>query len=180
MNSRERKYGAVMDLLRRSKPVMKDQETFPEKVMLEIKNGKPSADIFDMINDYLFGWVYIGWVRRSLIAISFAILLVFVYQQSVILRRINDIDHQGILPSTQLVPELNDRLDMKLLYQHAKYTLPVKERALTERQVDELIESFNELQIKYMDILKVIKEDPELKNYIEKKLSRNDRKKLNL
>jgi hypothetical protein len=180
MNSGERKYGEVMDLLRKSKPVMNDQATFTEKVLQEIKRGKPSVNIPALLNDYLFGWAYIGWVRRSLVAVSFAILLVFIYQQSVILRRINAIDRQVIFTRSQLVPGINDRVDTRLLFQRAKYNLPVNKGTLTGKQVDELIESFNELQGKYMDILRLIKEDPELKDYIEKKLDQNGRKKLNL
>ena len=44
----------------------------------------------------------------------------------------------------------------------------------------ELLESVNELQIKYKDLENLIEEDPELKKLIEKKLIENNRTKINL
>jgi hypothetical protein len=114
MDSEREKYNKVVEILKRSKPILKDQEAFSEKIIHEVKRTKQSPDLFDLISDYLFGWVYIGWVRRSLVAVSFVILIVFIYQQSVILNRINAIDRQAIFTSSQLVPGLNDRIDTKL------------------------------------------------------------------
>jgi len=44
----------------------------------------------------------------------------------------------------------------------------------------ELLESVNELQIKYKDFENLIEEDPELKKLIEKKLIENNSTKINL
>jgi len=44
----------------------------------------------------------------------------------------------------------------------------------------ELLESVNELQIKYKDLENLIEEDPELKKLIEKKLIENNSTKINL
>jgi hypothetical protein len=180
MNSDSVKYNKVVEMLRRSKPVIKDQEAFYEKILHELRREKHNRVLFDRISDLLFGWVYIGWVRRSLITVSFAILLVFIYQQSVILHRINAIDRQTVFTSSQLMPELNDRIDTRLLYKRIGFIYPAGRGKLSEKQVDDLIKSFNELQVKYKDILKLIEEDPDLKGYIEKKLDHKDRGKLKL
>jgi len=44
----------------------------------------------------------------------------------------------------------------------------------------ELLESVNELQVKYKDLEKLIEEDPELKKMIERKMKENNRTKINL
>ena len=44
----------------------------------------------------------------------------------------------------------------------------------------ELLESVNELQVKYKDLEKLIEEDPELKKMIERKMEENNRTKINL
>ena len=44
----------------------------------------------------------------------------------------------------------------------------------------ELLESVNELQIKYKELENIIEGDPELKKLIEKKLIENNRTKINL
>jgi hypothetical protein len=46
--------------------------------------------------------------------------------------------------------------------------------------VKELLESIDELQIKYKDLENLIEEDPELKKYIEKKLIENNHSKIRL
>ena len=46
--------------------------------------------------------------------------------------------------------------------------------------MNELLESVNELQIKYKDLEKLIEEDPELKKLIEEKLIENNRTKIKL
>jgi hypothetical protein len=107
-------------------------------------------------------------------------MLIFVYQQAVILKRINSIDRQAIFSVSQLLPDNPERADSRFLYKKTDYNIPISTGTLTGRQVDELINSFIELKEKYKDILKIIEEDPILKNYIEKKLSQKDRKKLNL
>ena len=180
MDSEKEKYDKVVEILRRSKPIISDQEALSERILHKLRKEKHDPVLIDRISALLFGWVYIGWVRRSLIAVSFAILLVFIFQQSVILRRINAIDRQAIFTSSQLMPDESDRLDSKTLYKRAGFILPAKRGALSDREVGQLIKSFNELQIKYKDILKIIDEDPDLKNYIEQKLNQKDREKLKL
>jgi hypothetical protein len=57
---------------------------------------------------------------------------------------------------------------------------PSKNITISERQMKELIESVNELQLKYKDLENLIEEDPELKKMIEKKLIENNRTNNNL
>jgi hypothetical protein len=44
----------------------------------------------------------------------------------------------------------------------------------------ELLDSVNDLKIKYKDLMNLIEEDPELKKYIENKLIENNRSKIKL
>ena len=55
------------------------------------KAGKRNRSLADLI-DFLFGWIYIGWVRRSLITASVFLVAVFVFPaDSIIMRQINDL-----------------------------------------------------------------------------------------
>jgi hypothetical protein len=51
---------------------------------------------------------------------------------------------------------------------------------ISRQQLDELIESVNELQDKYRDLINIINSDPELREYIEKKLNKKEISKFNL
>ena len=45
----------------------------------------PSFSFYDL----LFGWTNIVWIRRSLITVSVMLVVLFVYQQSMIVRQLN-------------------------------------------------------------------------------------------
>ena len=57
---------------------------------------------------------------------------------------------------------------------------PSKSITISEKQLEQLLDSVNELQIHYKDLLNLIEEDPELKKMIEKKLNENNLTKIKL
>jgi hypothetical protein len=67
-----------------------------------------------------------------------------------------------------------------MVYRNSGMRFPSKNITISERQMKELIESVNELQLKYKDLENLIEEDPELKKMIEKKLIENNRTNNNL
>jgi len=171
MEEMERKTEEVMNFLKRSRPELKHREILTEKIMREVKYAKRAPGFPSALWDYLFGWAYIGWVRRSLITVSVVVLLIFVYQQSVIIRRINAIDRQ-IVPSAGLEGRMvSGKTEGRSIIRRLENMLPVDNKKLNEKEIDDLIESVNSLQLKYRDLLKIIDEDPELRKYLEKKLN---------
>ncbi len=180
MNTEDERYKEVVDLLRRSRPELTKREFLRGKIMQKIGKGNRRASLPEIILEYFFGWIYISWVRRCLIASSFAILVVFVVQQSLIIRRMSRFERQTMYVPNRSAAEISDNIYKKVILRSTAYTFPADPGKISEKQVDELIESFNTLQINYMDILKILKEDPVLKEYIEKKLDPKERKKLNL
>ena len=83
------KYNKVLYILRKSKPVLSSADDIEREVIKKVSGVHQSEIILSDIVDILFGWVYIGWVRRSLIAASFVLVAVFIYQQGVFLKQIN-------------------------------------------------------------------------------------------
>ena len=89
MKSESEKYDKIINLLRKSKPEIDSIEDIEKEVIKRIaRRSRSVVDLSELI-DFLFSWVYIGWVRRSLIAASIALVMIFVYQQGVILKRID-------------------------------------------------------------------------------------------
>jgi hypothetical protein len=129
--------------------------------------------------DFLFSWVYIGWVRRSLIAASVALVAIFVYQQGVILKRIDFLSRQTIVIGKENISDQTDQVEKILMnYKNEVRKLPLRTVTISEKQMNELIESVNELQLKYKDLEKLIEDDPEIKKLIEKKLNEINRTKI--
>jgi len=181
MEPENEKYRRVLNILRNSKPELGSTYNIENEVFKRISKVKqPKINLSDLI-DFLFGWVYIGWVRRSLITASILLVLVFVYQQSVILKRIDALGRQTVVNERANIPESADEIEKLLMvYRYSGRRFPSKTITISERQINELIKSINELQVKYKDLENLLKGDPELKELIEKKLIENNSTKTSL
>jgi hypothetical protein len=117
----------------------------------------------------------------TLITASIALVLVFVFQQGVILKRIEILSKQTIVPVRENLTTPSDEIEkLMVTYKNSGRRFPSRTVTISEKQMRELIKSVNELQIKYKDLESLIEEDPELKKLIEKKLVENNRTKINL
>jgi hypothetical protein len=172
MSQEENKYEQILKILRKSGPTLADPESLTEKILDRLRREKSTLTITDKIKEYFFGWVYIGWARRALITASILIILIFAYQQTLILSRISSLERKEILTENADLTDIDNSLKGKLfLYKITGRKIPVKNITLSEKQAEQIIDSFNELQSKYSDLVKLIEEDPELKEYIENKLA---------
>lgn len=181
MEPESEKYNKVLNLLRKSKPVLVSTEDIEKEVISRIsKAQKPKLSLSDII-DFMFGWVYIGWVRRSLLTASLVLVLVFVWQQSIILKQINFLSRQIIVTEGVTVNSPSQQVGkLLILYKRSSTGFPSRNITISEKQLNQLLESVNELKVQYKDLLNLIEENPELKKYIEDKLGENNRIKTNL
>jgi len=181
MKQENEKFNKVLNLLRNSKPVLDSTEDIEIEVIKRIKeNDRPGFNLLNAI-DFLFGWVYIGWVRRTLITASLALVLVFVFQQGVILKRIEILSKQTIVPVMENVTTPTAEIEKLLVtYKNSGRRFPSKTITISEREMKELLESVKELQLKYKDLEDIIEGDPDIKRLIEKKLNENNHAKINL
>jgi len=181
MAKESEKYDKVINLLRKSKPVLDSTEDIEREVINRLSRAKPSGLSLADVIDFLFGWVNIKWIRWSLITASIVLVLFFVYQQSVILKQIEILsNHTTIIEEEPLSRSSYEIGKMVMMYKLSGRKIPAQCITISEKQMEQLLESVNELQVKYRDLLNLIKEDPELKKYIEEKLNENNRIKIKL
>jgi hypothetical protein len=178
MEQGSRKYKEIVEILRNSKPQLNSTADIEFEVMKRVsKVGKPLLNLSDVI-DFIFGWVYIGWVRRSFITASLAVVMIFVWQQGVILKRIDLLSRQVIISTDGSF--LNSSAEVEkgmMMYKLAGRRISSQNQVFSERQINELLDSVRKLQAKYKDLLNMINEDPELKKLIEKKILEDNRLK---
>jgi len=181
MKEESEKYKKVLNILRESRPELYSTEDIEREVIKRISKVNHSGLNLSEMIDFLFGWVYISWVRRSLISASIVLVLIFVYQQGVILKRIDFISRQTVVVDKENVRTPADEIEKLLMvYKISGRRFPSKTITISEKQMKELLESVNELQVKYKDLENLINEDPELKKLIEQKLEENKHTKINL
>ena len=168
MNLDKEKYNKVINLLKISKPRLESAGEIEDEVIRRITCVHPIVSSITRIFDFLFSWVYIGWVRRSLIAAAVALIVIFIYQQGVILKRIDFLSRQTIVIGTENILDQTDQVEKILMnYKNEAGRFPLKTITISEKQMKELIESVNELQLKYKDLKKLIEDDPEIRRLIE-------------
>jgi hypothetical protein len=181
MAEEESKYMSLLNILRKSTPELTGIGDIEGKVLNAIQQtGKKKREKFNLF-DYFFGWVYIRWVRVSLVTVSVFFIGLFIYQQSLILRRISILENQTIISGSQFVRSpysgLEDKLILKRLSVRKMNSGSI---TITEKQLEKFADSYNELESKYKDLIKIIEDDPEMKRLLEEKLKETNKKKFNL
>ncbi|MCX6301465.1 MAG: hypothetical protein NTW82_04720, partial [Bacteroidia bacterium] len=116
----------------------------------------------------------------GLVAASILLIVAFAYQQVVILKRVNNLNQQAIFIESQMITGSQDYSYTDLLYRMAGRKLPSGNNTVSEKQMKQILKSYNELEEKYKDLIKLIEENPELKVYVEEKLMESNKKKIKL
>jgi hypothetical protein len=180
MEKESEKYRKVIEILKQSKPVLNSPGEIEDEVMRRIRQSKqPKTGLSDIV-DFLFGWVYIGWVRNSLVAASVFLVAFFIWQQSVILKRVDYLSKQTIISSETLSDHSDEIEKGIMLFKLSGRSFPSRTITISEKQMDQLLDSVNALQVKYKDLINLINDDPELKNSIERKLKEHNQQKSKL
>jgi hypothetical protein len=181
MRPESEKYKKVVEILKRSDPILDSTEDLEREVIKRISRENKKDLYYSEIIDFLFGWVYIGWVRKSLITASVMLVMFFVWQQGIILKQISFLNRQTIVSEggATYTPAVNIEKGI-LLYKFTGRRFLSKSITIPKKQMDQLLESVNELQENYKDLIKMIEDDPELKRMIEKKMIENNRTKIKL
>jgi hypothetical protein len=172
MEAEDKKYEKIVRLLKNSKPVLSDPEIVAEHVFSRLQKEETKVGLIDLIFYYLFGWTSIGWIRRSLVAVTVVIAVFFGYQQTIILRRIRDLSGQRIENGSLIMTGLKDDYAGKLqIFKYSGGKFLDAKANVSKKDVDDMIRSLNKLQVKYKDIINLIGDDPVLKKYIEEKMN---------
>jgi len=172
MEQVNQKYDKIMGILKRTKPVLGSTNEIEEKVLHRIlEKQETDGDLPDLIN-FLFGWTYIKWVRRSLVTASVFIVIVFAFQQSMIMKQLNILSRQIDSYERDASGVTSKYMNRKMLMlRYSGRRFPVINKINSDKQVEELLRSIDQLKKDYKDLHNMIEEDPELKKLIEKKLS---------
>jgi parvulin-like peptidyl-prolyl isomerase len=172
MTAENDRYKKIMEILRKSRPDLLEPEEIEDKVIKRIQHENHRTGRVSDFIESLFGWVYIGWVRRSLIGAAIVLVGVFIYQQAFILKQVNNISKQVVSIGNESASVSSSEFDKKLtLYKISARLSPGREIKISENQLEELLDSYKSLQVKYKDLMRIIEENPELKQYIENKLN---------
>jgi len=181
METESEKYRKIIKLLRESTPELRSTDIVEREVMRMIAEKKRGRISADSVINFLFGWVYIGWIRRSLIAASVILVAVFILQQSIILRQLNFLNDRIMVSEIENV-KYQPRMDEKKLLMMGRGGggFSDSEVKIPGEKIEQLLDSYSRLQSDYGELVKLINEDPELKRLIEEKSAQKKLNKIKL
>jgi len=171
MKKEDLKYEQLIDILRKSKPEFKDEEVINDRILRQIQLNKQKPEFKDMLIEFFFGWVYVGWVRKSMVTAALLVISIFIYQQSLILKRFEQLPKQE-MPATEFnMSSLKSEVETRILqYQLSNKDISEKQRLLTEKEIDNFIKSLKKIKHKNKELLELVENDPLLKEYLEMKM----------
>ncbi len=181
MKSVNDKYKKTIEILKKSKPVTGSTDIIAREVLRRISSSSGRKPETFPVFDFLFSWTEIVWIRRSLIAASILLVAMFIHQQSVIVKQLNWLSNQIIFSQEKTDYKTRTEFVRRLkLLRFSENTIPQERNNISGEQLENLIESLDKLQSDYDDLMKIIQDDPELKELIEKKLNEMNNKKIKL
>lgn len=178
METENDKLDKIINLLRKAEPVLISTEEIEEEVIKRISKRKSPEVYLNNTVDFLFSWIYIGWVRRSMVAVSTILLVLFVWQQVSLMKQINYLSSKIVSSEMEYISDEPDIILKKLMmYKLSGKRLPAQYITISKEKMDLLLESVNDLEGKYRELLFLIQDDPELSRYIENKLVERNKTK---
>jgi hypothetical protein len=178
MKSEEENYKKVVNLLKTSKPRLDSTREIEEEVIRRISAEGKQGLTMSAILDYIFGWVYIGWVRRSLITASAFMIMVFIYQQGMIIGQIKSLSNVGEKAENVILTNSGSLNRELMTLKFGSNRLREVYISVPKEKMDSLLNSVNDLQEKYNDLKKLIESNPEQKRILEKRLLEIEKSKI--
>ena len=176
MNASDEKYERILQALRKSKPDVPWYELMEDEIMRRISRKHGASSGFF---DFLFGWIYVSWVRRSLVAASFALLGFFLWQQNSILNQIDELGKQ--VRSNKTISPYDPSVSIEK--KHMLLRLSQEKSGnivVSQEDLSKLLDSINNLNIRYKDLLDAMDDYPVLKKQVEENLQKNFKSRIKL
>jgi hypothetical protein len=181
METIDEKYKKTIEILKKSGPVADSQDDIEREVIYRISSLPEQEKKTFSIFNFLFGWTEIVWIRRSLIMASFVLVAIFIYQQSVIVKQLNWLSNQIVVNNEKPVNTISSGFPVRLRFlKFSGNRVHSNNSTISDEQLEMLIESLDKLQTDYDNLAKIIGENPELKEMIEKKLREKNFTKVKL
>jgi hypothetical protein len=175
------KYSKVVDLLRDSKPDQGSVYEMEQKILSEILSQKSNSNQAARFLELFFGWTSISWVRRALITASVVMVLLFIFQQGIILREISLLNQRVGETTSGIYPARGyDTGRLLNIYSLSGQKIQIDKKDLSAKKIKDLLKSIDRLRKEYHELNDIIETDPELRLLIEKRLSEINENKIKL
>jgi hypothetical protein len=174
MAEEQEKFEKLVKMLKKSPPVISNPDRISENVIMKIRQERTKVSVPELFYEFIFGWVYVGWMRRSMITAAICLMLFFGYQQAVLMRKVDSLASMSVVGANDQQAGTVIRLDARFkIYTLLGSRAFEQKMGLSEKkELDKFIESVNDLQEQYKDVFRMIETDPMAKKYIDDRLKK--------
>ncbi|HEX2968494.1 MAG TPA: hypothetical protein VHO46_05265 [Bacteroidales bacterium] len=178
MKTSDEKYDKLLKSLR-SEPQLSDLSTIENRVMKRILFEESQVQKNHDFIGFLFGWIYITWIRRALSMASILLLGFFIWQQNSMMNQIEDLQTE-IRKNNRIVTynpssEIERRRILLRISEEDQQDIIIR-----EKDIISLIDSINNLNVRYRDLINLIDENPGLKKLVEDNIQKKFQSKTKL
>ncbi|HLN21254.1 MAG TPA: hypothetical protein VK213_09215 [Bacteroidales bacterium] len=164
----DEKYRKIIEVLRESTPEINCYDEIEEAVIREISKKHVVTGFFD----FLFSWIYIRWVRRALITASFALVGFFTWQQHSIIDQIGELHDRIVEDNAKIIENPSGSIERRQML--LKYARQMKGGFYVDAEdLNKILDSLNSVSIKYRDLVRIIDNDPQLRDRLDDILDKN-------
>jgi hypothetical protein len=175
----EKKYRKSVDLLKKAGQ-LNDAHLIEREVMSRLYKMENRKSQVTLVYDFLFGWTEITWVRRSLAIASFILIVMFVYQQSVIVRQLNILSSQVKFDDSYPASVYQSEVISRYRLIKASGNRMDERSSPSEEQIQMIIRSYDKLRSDYDNLMKAIENDPELKRILNEHIVKVNSEKVKI
>ena len=154
---------------------MRNAEQFSEMVINRIQKERTSLSVNELFYEFIFGWVYIGWIRKSMVAAAIFLMLYFGYQQAEMMKKVDALSSRSVVEMNVEQTGIRAGIDarFKIYPIFGKKAFERKMEISEKEKLDKFIKSMKDLRDQNKDILQMIEADPQLKKYVEDRLNKD-------
>lgn len=148
------RYNRIVNRLRNYKPEKHESSRLKERILMQLDSDREANKMKSSFFELLFGWTDIVWLRRSMLIISFSLIILFVAQQYLIFNRIDSLEKRmtGISTESILDFQKENMHANSVAYRMSEDVLASDSVKVSSSDLNSLIKSYRDLQERYNNL----------------------------
>ncbi len=169
METRNGEKGKLMELLRRSVPDAGKTDGIEERILRVIREEEEHKYRIEGLWAGFFSWTEIAWIRKGLAAASLVLVIMFAWQQTLIMKRLGSLERMNNVSWKMYLSVYPEAAGMPGGTRINSMYLMLGKEVLPDEMLEKTNGSYRALEQKYLKLLDLIDNDPVLREYFENK-----------
>lgn len=155
------RYSRILDRLKSFRADDQTSDSLKRRILNQLDMTADSRRVKSSLVELLFGWADILWLRRSMVLVSFALIILFLSQQFFIFGRLSSLEDRmtGISTDNILEFQKENMHVNSVVYSMSDEMFSNDSVKVSSRDLSSLIRSYRDLQERYNNLKGSINKD---------------------